>query len=104
MMKTTILISFAIGIVIFMTSASVEAQQYGGYYPGYQPAPGTMPYGAPVPRYANGPLYWRLRPNPWVYQRWNYYNRGLDQELMMRSPIDQQLDPESDLQYMLRTF
>jgi len=103
-MKTSIIVLLAAGMTILLVYMPVCAQQYGGYYPGYQSAPTDVPYGAPPPNYVNGPLYWRLQPRPRVYQQWNYYNRGLDRELMMRSPIDQELNPESDLQYMLRTF
>jgi len=100
-MKTTIMVAFAVGMLVLLVGMPVWAQQYGGYQPyGYQPAPGAVPYAAPMPGPADNPVFLRLQPRPRLYRQWNQYNRALDQEVLMRSP----LDPESDLQYMLRTF
>ncbi len=78
------------------------AQYYGpGYY--YYPPPPyysnqyVVPQGGPIPL---PPSYYRIAPNPYTYWKWSQENRYSDYQWLMRSP----LDPETDLDYMLRTF
>jgi len=96
----------AVTIVLFaalllLVAATGSYGQYYGYYPYYYgPAPGYVPYSQPEPYYGGNPYYYRLRPNPRVYRKWDRYNRALDLEQMERSP----LNPEGNIEYMLRTF
>ncbi|MEI8183180.1 MAG: hypothetical protein WCG29_10800 [Desulfomonile sp.] len=94
----TILIALLLTAVGIQTSA---AQYYYNYYPhnygsgtvhpGYAPARGRAPA---------IPFRYRLTPKPGVYWKWNQYNRFSEYQNFLRSP----LNPESDLDYLMRTF
>ncbi len=80
------------------------AQYYGpGYYYYPPPAPSPYyynPYSVPQGPLPLPPFYYRVAPNPYTFRKWNQENRYSDYQQLLRSP----LDPESDLDYMLRTF
>jgi hypothetical protein len=82
------------------------SQYYGpGYYyyppsmppPPYYPNQYVVPQGGPIPL---PPSYYRVAPNPYTFWKWSQQNRYSDYQNLLRSP----LDPESDLDYMLRTY
>jgi hypothetical protein len=81
--------------LIFVSSFAV-AQTYVQKYspPSITFSPGD------APKTILSPCYFcvdRKTPTLW---RWNLYNRASDRDVLMRSD----LNPESDLEYMLRTF
>jgi len=86
-------------ILLFNPSLCV-AQYYNYYYPrAYPPAynrSGPQPV-APMP---SGRLRYYLAPDPKMIRKWESYRRWLEFQQSLRSPIN----PESSLDYMLRTF
>jgi hypothetical protein len=90
--------------VLFVVPAL--SQNYGSpmyyypYYYYYQPE-GTPQQGQQLQRPGKAtPYYYYLVPSPHVYKKWNRQNRWSDFQQLQRSP----LNPETDLEYMLRTF
>jgi hypothetical protein len=81
------------------------SQYYGYYYypPYYPPSPPPSyynPYASSGRVGQPNPYQYRMAPSPQLYWRWNQQNRILDYEQRLRSP----LNPEGDLEYLLRTF
>lgn len=97
-MRTHIL-GFIMLILSLAFSLPSATAQYYGYYP--YPHPPSMPYYSryQVP-YEGGPFFYRLAPNPRLYWKWNQQNRMSDYDQLLPNP----LNPESALDYMLRTF
>lgn len=89
----------AAAALVLMVMPTVCAAQYSGYYyyPYYYAPPPQPP---PQPRAQPGTLYYHLTPDPQLYWKWGVNNRIWDFQQLNRSP----LNPESDLEYMLRTF
>jgi hypothetical protein len=90
----------AVGLLLVSEAQVAQAQYYGYYY-----IPPQQPQQAPMSAYQRGPtpINPRLRfmvPNPRLFQQWNLENRMSDYDQLIRSP----LNPESSLDYMLRTF
>jgi hypothetical protein len=101
MRKFTVLaIIAAVGLLLVSEAQVAQAQYYGYYY-----SPPQTPQQPPMSAYQRGqaPLNPRLRfmvPNPRVFRQWDRENRMSDYDQLIRSP----LNPESSLDYMLRTF
>ena len=95
-MKTIIVTLLAVAAVLLLLPGSSSAQYYG-YYSPYFAVPPPRPMG-PAPGQPS--IYYRLRPDPLLYWKWQRHNAFLDYLQYQRSP----LNPESDLSYMLRTF
>jgi hypothetical protein len=81
-------------------------QYYGNPYYGqpspygqWQGQPNAQPRANVSPQTPQRYYLWRP-PDAATIQRWNQHNRMLDQDQLMRSPGN----PESPLEYMLRTF
>jgi hypothetical protein len=101
-----------VAVLIFALTQSVcNAQQYypywgyGNYYSyypnnAYGPPPQPAPYANRGPVVRPNPYQYRMAPNPYVYWQWNRHNRFENFEVEQRSP----LNPESELDYLLRTF
>ena len=92
-------IAVAVTLVLAVAPSVSWAQYYG--YPYYY-YPNTPP---PAPAYQQNqvpgnPFLYRLAPNPRVFRQWNDQIRIWDFQEYQRSP----LNPESPLDYMLRTF
>lgn len=93
---TTVLV-----LCVLLSAPTVSNGQYYGYYQYYYPQqlppPPSYYYGNPqgIQQY-----YKRWTPNKNMYRGWDYHNRMEDYQKSIRSP----LNPESDLDYMLRTF
>ncbi|HMK36383.1 MAG TPA: hypothetical protein VK463_15020 [Desulfomonilaceae bacterium] len=99
-----IIVATSLCLVIGFVSPC-SAQYYGYYYyPPYYPAtpPPSYynPYASPAPVGQPYVSQYRLAPSPQIYWRWNQQNRMSDAEQVFRSPVN----PESDLDYLLRTF
>jgi hypothetical protein len=90
--------SIALLVVVFLTTALVGTSQ-GQYYGYWYGAPG---YPVPAPQQAPAPnaLYYRLAPNPLLFRQWDNQIRIWDFQELQRSP----LNPESPLDYLMRTF
>jgi hypothetical protein len=86
----------AIASLLLLIPGSSPGQYYGYYSPYY-----AVPPPQPTPQ-APGQawLYYRLKPDPLMYWKWNRQNAFSDFLQFQRSPQN----PESDLSYMLRTF
>ncbi|MBI4962826.1 MAG: hypothetical protein HY913_06075 [Desulfomonile tiedjei] len=94
-----ILIAIAVGVTLAL--AMVPSLSWAQYYYPYYYYPGTPPPPAYQPNQGPGnPFLYRLAPNPRVYRQWNNQIRIWDFQEYQRSP----LNPESSLEYMLRTF
>jgi hypothetical protein len=87
-------------LLVLVFAASICEAQYGYYY--YYPGYGTYysPYPLIGPALPANPQQYRIGPNPRVYRRWNSMNRYEDYQQHLRSP----LNPESTIDYMMRTF
>ena len=73
---------------------------YGYYYPyTYQP-PTYYPRSAPPNQAPANTFYRRWSPDPRMMRKWDRHNRWSEYENQFRSPNN----PESALDYMLRTF
>ena len=79
---------------------SASAQYYSYYYPYYYAPPGYQPPPPVKQSKPPAPYYFRMMPDPYQSWRWDRKNRWEDYQQSLRSP----LNPESDLDYMLRTF
>ncbi len=94
----------AVLATLFLTPWVCQAQYYGyyGYYyypPTYQP-PAYYPPRAPANQAPANTFYRRWSPDPRMIRRWDQHNRWADFDNLQRSPNN----PESALDYMLRTF
>ncbi|MFH0821318.1 MAG: hypothetical protein V2B18_01100 [Pseudomonadota bacterium] len=107
-MKSLVGLSFLL-LAGFVMQTPGHTQQYA--YPYYYPQQqyyGAPPARQPVPpsyynyyyRYGRAPYYTHRQYAPRYYRQWDEQNRMLEYERLMRSP----LNPESDLEYMMRTF
>ncbi len=78
----------ALAVVVMLPMAG-HCQPYSRTQPPqYQP----IPYGQPY--------FYYFAPRPEVVRKWDNYNRWLQHDYLLRSPYN----PESTLDYMLRTF
>ncbi len=92
--KTALLWACLLGIVL--ASSFAFAQTYVQKYS--PPSIGSVP--GNTPKTVLSPCYFcvdRKTPTLW---KWSLHNRSSDRDVLMRSD----LNPESDLEYMLRTF
>jgi hypothetical protein len=100
-MKRIIVAAFL--AALFLTPWVCYAQYYsyyGYYYPqAYQPQP-YYPPRAPAQQATPNMYYRRWSPDPRMIRKWDQHNRWSDFENLQRSPNN----PESALDYMLRTF
>ncbi len=85
----------AMTLILAMTLAptSGHTQAYPYPYPA-KPVPQ-----APQPAYGQ-PYFYYFVPRPEVARKWDRQQRWLQQDYLLRSP----LNPETSLEYMLRTF
>jgi hypothetical protein len=100
----SLIISLAATVLVVLPALG---QNYGNpmyyqYYPYYYYLPENIPQQGQLPRKKGGltPYHYYLVPSPNVYKKWNRQNRWSDFQQLQRSP----LNPETDLEYMLRTF
>jgi hypothetical protein len=94
----TVLIALLLKVFIAQTAC---AQYYYNYYPDNYGSGTVQPrYVPPREQTPSLPFRYRLTPNPKLYWKWNQYNRFSEYQNLLRSP----LNPESDLDYLLRTF
>lgn len=87
-----------LAVLLLMVIPSLCAAQYQGYYYPYYYTP--APQQVTRPQAQPGTLFYFLTPDPQLYSKWSRHNRILDFHNLNRSP----LNPESDLEYMMRTF
>jgi len=98
-MKSMLAILIAAVVLIAANADIGSAEQY--YWQQYQNyGAHSRPRAQPAKKTAVKPFSFRIAPDPQVYEKWNRYNRWLDYQQLQRSP----LNPESDLDYMFRTF
>lgn len=99
MNKITAIVLLVTAFLITAFVGSSQGQYYGYWYnyaPGYPvPAPQQGPAMPP-----SNPLLYRLAPNPMLFRQWDQQIRIWDFQELQRSP----LNPESPLDYLLRTF
>jgi hypothetical protein len=96
-----VLITLAFAVVIFSVPSPVAAQYPRGYNPYSYPQ--YYYYNAPPgprPRLPFNPYYYYFFPDPKAAERWRRHRQWLEYQNQFRSP----LNPESTLDYMLRTF
>jgi len=99
MRNTLIAIAISAALAVVIVPCVSSAQYYG--YPYYYYYPNTPPPAAYAPNQAPGnPFLYRLAPNPRVYRQWDRQIRIWDFQEYQRSP----LNPESPLDYLLRTY
>ena len=93
-----LLVALALIAVLMIVPSFCFGQYYGYRYfynPNIPPAPAYQPNQAP-----GNPFLYRLAPDPRVYRQWSDQIRIWDFQEYQRSP----LNPESPLDYLLRTF
>ncbi len=97
----TIIATVVLSGIVFFQPSMATAQYYGYYYYPQVPQgpPGVYYGGARRPTPPN-PYQYYLAPNPRLWRQWDRQNRLDDYQWMIRSPNN----PESSLDYMLRTF
>jgi len=99
-MKKITFISILVAALMITALAGNSYGQYYGYWYNYAPGyPVPPPKQAPPPGSESG-LYYRLAPNPLLFRQWDHQIRMWDFLEVQRSP----LNPESPLDYLLRTF
>ncbi|HTY25504.1 MAG TPA: hypothetical protein VMC85_20410 [Desulfomonilaceae bacterium] len=99
-MKKLILLTIVMALLLPYSICLAQNFGYGQYYQlPAPPAPYYQQYGnsGGFPPYG---FYFHLAPSPWLIHRWDLRNRAADLEALQRSP----LNPESDVEYMLRNF
>jgi hypothetical protein len=99
-------IMIAVVLTVLVLAAWVCQAQYYSYYgygyyypPHYQP-PAYYPQSAPPNQAPANRYYRRWSPSPGMIRKWDRHNRWSDYENLHRSPNN----PESSLDYMMRTF
>jgi len=98
MKNLLVVIAVSAALAVAIVPGDSWAQYYGYQYYYY---PNTPPPAAYQPSQGGGnPFLYRLAPNPRVYQKWNQQIRIWDFQEYQRSP----LNPESPLDYLLRTY
>jgi hypothetical protein len=94
------LITLTVAVATLSVPSPGAAQYYGGYNPyGYSPYYYNAPPG-PQARMPYNPYYYYFFPDPTTVERWRRHRLWLEYQNRFRSP----LNPESTLDYMLRTF
>ena len=94
------LVSLAFSLAVFTVPSPAAGQYYRGNNPyGYPPYYYNRPPG-PQARMPLNPYYYYFFPDPKAAQRWRRHRLWLEYQNQFRSP----LNPESALDYMLRTF
>jgi hypothetical protein len=95
-----LLIAIAVSVALAAVMApSVSWAQYY-WYPYYYYPNTPLPAAYPPNRAPGNPYLYRLAPNPQVYRQWDRQIRIWDFQQYQRSP----LNPESPLDYLLRTY
>jgi len=102
-----VLLTFMAGALllgVILTPSACTAQYYPQYDPYVYP-PGYY-YARPAPQ---GPpsvqpySYYYMTPDPMRVWRWEQYKRWLDYQALQKIPLDP-INPESDFDYLIRTY
>jgi len=99
MKKITAVLILVAAIMMTVLAGSSHGQYYG-YWPNYAPGYPVPPPQQTPPEGSPSGLYYRLAPNPLLFRQWDHQIRMWDFLEVQRSP----LNPESPLDYLMRTF
>ncbi len=98
-MRNLVLAMAVAAVVAVVTIPCDSCAQYY-WYPYYYTPYSSPPAAYPPNQRPGNPFLYRLAPSPRVYRQWDQQIRIWDFQEYQRSP----LNPESPLDYMLRTF